>query len=72
MPVGSSLSVGNVVTRVADEAPGGLVDFSGDEDEGIDGFFYEDSDGPRRILGRFNSRLATSYWPRWDGDGTSS
>ena len=71
MPVDLSLSVADIVARVADEAPGDLGDFSGDEDEGVDGFLYEDADGPRRILEPFDPQLATSYWPRWDGGGTS-
>ena len=72
MPVDLSLSVNDVVAQVADKASGDLVDFSGDEDEGVDGSFYEGSDGPRRISEPFNPQLATYYWPRLDGDGTSA
>lgn len=71
MPVDSSLSINDVVVWIADEAPRDLVDFSGDEDEGVDGFSYKDSDGPRRVLEPFNPQLATSYWPKLDGDATS-
>ena len=70
MPVDSSLSVDDVVAQVAGEARD-LVDISSDEDEGVDGFFYEDLDGPRRVLEPFHPQLATSYWPRWDGNATS-
>ena len=49
MPVGSSLSVDDVVTRVADKAPGDLVNFSGDEDEGVGGFFMR----TRMVQGAF-------------------
>ena len=31
------------ITQVSDEIPGELVDFSGDEDEGIDGFGRKNS-----------------------------
>ena len=40
MPVDLSLSVDNVVAQVADKASGDLVDFSGDEDEGVFFFFF--------------------------------
>ena len=67
MFVDSSLSVREVVTQVSDEVPGELVDFSGDEDEGIDGFGRERSCGSVDDLEPFNPKLATLYWPRWDG-----
>jgi hypothetical protein len=47
-----------------------MVDFSGDEDEGIDGFCDEETCGPVRALEPFNTRISTSYWPRWDGCST--
>ena len=56
MPVDSSLSVDDVVALVADKASGDLVDFSGDEDEGVDGSFYEGSDGPYILLAQIGWR----------------
>ena len=67
MFVGSSLSFREVVTQVSDKVPGELVDFSGDEDEGIDGFGHENSCCLVGDLEPFDSKLATLYWPRWDG-----
>jgi hypothetical protein len=64
--VDSSLSIDQVVAWIADEALGEMVDLSGDEDEGIDGFCHEESHGPVRALEPFNARVSTSYWPRWD------
>ena len=64
--VDSSLSIEQVVARVADEAPGELVDFL-DEDEGVDGFIRKGTQGLAHVLEPFNPQLATSHWPRWDG-----
>ena len=62
--VNSSLSIDEVIAWIVDEAPGELVDFSDDEDEGVDGFCVEDLHGPARTLEPFNAQRATSYWPR--------
>ena len=72
MFVDSSLSIHEVVTRVADEIPGESVDFSGDEDGGIDGFGCENSCGSVGDLEPFDPKLATLYWPRWDGNAIGS
>ena len=50
--VDSSLSVNKVF---ADDGPGVIVNWLGDEDEGIDGFGHEDSHHPAHILELFNS-----------------
>ena len=65
--VDSSLSVDEVVTWIANGAPGELVDSSDDED--IDGFCHENSDGPAHALEPFDRHSATSSWMRWDGTG---
>lgn len=72
MFVDSSLSIREVVAQVADEIPGESVDFSGDEDEGIDGFGCENSRGSAGSLEAFDPKLATLYWPRWDGYAVGS
>ena len=58
--------------KVESKGDGGSKRSRSDEDEGVDGSFYEGSDGPRRISEPFNPQLATYYWPRLDGDGTSA
>jgi len=63
--VDSSLSVTEVVSWIANGAPGGIVDSSDDED--IDGFGQDDSHSPLHTLGPFNAQFATSSWMRWDG-----
>ena len=65
--VDSSLSVNEVVAWIADDGPGAIVDWSGDEDEGINSFGHEDSCCPAHILELFDSQFATSSWTRWDG-----
>ena len=51
--VDSSLSVDEVVAWIADDRPGVIVDWPGDEDEGIDGFSHEDSCRPAHVLELF-------------------
>ena len=66
--IDSSLSVDELVAWIADDAQGVIAGFSGDEDEGIDGFGHDDeSHGPTRVLEPFSSQFATSPWIRWDG-----
>jgi hypothetical protein len=65
--IDSSLSV---IAWIADEAPGVVGDWSGDEDEGVDGFGREGSSFPTHFLESFDSQFATSTWTRWDGDST--
>ena len=65
--VDSSLSVNEVVAWIADDGPGTIVDWLGDEDEGIDGFGHEDSCRPAHILELFDSQFSISSWIRWDG-----
>ena len=66
-PVDSSLSIDEVVSRIADGASGTVVDSSDDEDdEGVDGFGHDDSCRPMRVLDPFDARFATSSWTRWD------
>ena len=65
--VDSSLSVNEVVAWITDDGPGAIVDWSGDEDERIDGFVHEDPCRPAHILELFDSQFATSSWTRWDG-----
>ena len=67
-PIDSSLSLDEVISWVADDAPGPLVDTSDDEDEGVDGFGHEISVGSAAVLEPFDPQFATSYWPRWDGN----
>ena len=44
------------------------MDWSGDEDEGIDGFGHKVGlVPPSAILELFDSQFATSSWTRWDG-----
>ena len=69
--IDSLLSIDEVVSQIANDIPGPLADFSGDEDEGIDGFCCEDPHRPARALEPFNAQFATSHWPRWDGHGTT-
>ena len=63
--VDSSLSMDEVVAWIADEAPGGMVDSSDDEE--IDGFGCDNSPSPAYALEPFATRFATSSWTRWDG-----
>ena len=67
-PIDSSLSLDEVISWVADDAPGPLVDTSDDEDEGVNGFGHEISVGSAAVLEPFDPQFATSYWPRWDGN----
>ena len=67
MFVDSPLSVHEVATQASDEIPRELVDFPGDEDEGIDGFGCENACAPGGGLEPFVPKLATLYWLRWDG-----
>ena len=69
--VDSSLSLDEVISWVTNDAPGPLADISDDEDEGVDGFGHEISRGPAAILEPFDPQIATSYWPRWDGNAIS-
>jgi hypothetical protein len=69
--VDSSLSADGVVAQIATNVPRSSVDFSGYEDDGIDGFSPENSYSTC-VLGPFNAQIATSYWPRWDGHATST
>lgn len=70
--VNSSLLVREVVTQIADEIPGESVDFSGDEGGEIDGFSCENSCGSAGDLEPFDPKLATLYWPWWDGHAIGS
>jgi hypothetical protein len=70
--VHSSLSIDEVVAGIAKDTQGSLVDLLGDEDEGIDGFGREDSRSPACVLEPFGVRIATSYWPRWNGHAAST
>ena len=49
-----------MVAWIADEVPGGTVDWSDDEDEGITGFSRKDSYGSTDILELFDSQFDTS------------
>ena len=44
--------------KVADDAPGPLVDISNNEDEGVDGFHHEISVDPVAVLEPFDSEFA--------------
>jgi hypothetical protein len=63
--IDSSLSVNEVVAWITSEAPGDMVDSSGDER--IDSFGFENSCDPVGALKPFDVRFATSSWTRWDG-----
>jgi hypothetical protein len=63
--IDSSLSVNEVVAWITSEAPGDMVDSS--DDEGIDGFGFENSCDTAGALKPFDARFATSSWTRWDG-----
>jgi len=65
--VDSSLSVAEVIAGIADEVPGAVTDWSGDEDEGVNGFGHVGSCPPTHFLEPFDSLFATSTWTRWDG-----
>ena len=72
MFVDLSLSVHGVVSQVAEEIPGELVDFSGDEGEGIDGSDCGNPCGSMGYLKPFDPKLATPCWPRWDEHAVGS
>ena len=64
--IDSLLSVDELVAWITEEAPRATVDPSDDEDEGINGFGYNDPRGPPHVLEPFDSQFATSSWTRWD------
>jgi hypothetical protein len=71
--IDSSLSVGEVVAWIANEAPGGMVDnLDDEEDGGVDRFCHDDSRRPVLDLEPFDTRFATSSWTRWDGTASDN
>ena len=56
--VDSSLSIDKMASWITDGAAEPLVDLSGDEDEGVDGFGHEDTQHPVQILEPFDARFA--------------
>jgi len=61
--VESSLSVDEAIAWIADEASGAVADWSGNEDEGIDGFGREGSCRPTCFLKPFDSLFPISLGP---------
>ena len=52
---------------IADGATRAAADFSGKEDEGIDGFSHEVLRCPTHFLEPFDLQFTASTWTQWDG-----